>query len=177
MTTPIPNPVPNPADLLYARVKALRLNGLAEHWNEAVGAPWVESLVRWEEAERTNRSLQRRIRSSKLGKFKALADFDWEWPKRIDRVAVEELMSLGFLENATNIVFTGPNGVGKSTLALNVAHQALIAGSRVMFCSAGAMLGELAALDSDSALRRRLHYYTSPDVLLIDLCAARGYVE
>ncbi|KVW63338.1 IS21-like element helper ATPase IstB [Burkholderia ubonensis] len=168
MTTPIPNPVPNPADLLYARVKALRLNGLAEHWNEAVGAPWVESLVRWEEAERTNRSLQRRIRSSKLGKFKAIADFDWEWPKRIDRMAVEELMSLGFLENATNIVFTGPNGVGKSTLALNVAHQALIAGSRAMFCSAGAMLGELAALDSDSALRRRLHYYTSPDVLLID---------
>lgn len=168
MTTPMPNPVPNPADLLYARVKALRLNCLAEHWNEAAGAPWVESQVRWEKAERTNRSLQRRIRSAKLGKLKALADFDWDWPKRIDRMAVEELMSLGFLENATNIVFTGPNGVGKSTLALNVAHQALIAGSRVMFCSAGAMLGELAALDSDSALRRRLQYYTSPDVLLID---------
>ncbi|WP_231748989.1 ATP-binding protein [Burkholderia humptydooensis] len=93
-----------------------------------------------------------------MSKFKTLTDFDWDWPKRIDRAAVEDLMSLSFLDDATNVVFIGPNGVGKSTLAQNVAHHALIQGHTVLFKSASEMLGELAALDSDSALRRRLHH-------------------
>ncbi len=61
-----------------------------------------------------------------------------------------------------------PHGVGKSTLAQNVAYQALIAGRTVLFKSASEMLGELAALDSDSALRRRLRHYAAPDILVIN---------
>jgi DNA replication protein DnaC len=53
-------------------------------------------------------------------------------------------------------------------LACNLAHQALIEGRTVLFTSAGQLLGDLAALDSDSALRRRLRHYASPDLLLID---------
>ena len=65
-------------------------------------------------------------------------------------------MTLGFMKDAANVVLIGPNGVGKSTLAKNVAHQALVHGHTVLFTTAGNMLGELAALDSDSTLRRRL---------------------
>ncbi|MGT0250553.1 IS21-like element helper ATPase IstB [Burkholderia pyrrocinia] len=132
------------------------------------GSTWLAPLLPWEEDERAHRSLQRRIRTAKLSKFQMLTDFDWEWPKRIDRTAVEDLMSLSFLDDATNVMFTGPNGVGKSTLAQNVAHHALIQGHTVPFTSASEMLGELAALDSDSALRRRLHHYATPDILVID---------
>jgi DNA replication protein DnaC len=159
---------PNNNETLRSRAQALRLNGLVEHWSEVADANWVAPLLQWEEDERAHRSLQRRIRDAKLGGFKALGDFDWKWPKRIERSAVEDLMSLAFLNDATNVVFIGPNGVGKSTLAQNVAHQALIAGHTVLFRSASEMLGELAALDSDSALRRRLRHYATPDILLID---------
>jgi DNA replication protein DnaC len=69
---------------------------------------------------------------------------------------------------STKPMHAGPNGVGKSTLALNLAYQALVHGHTALFTTAGQMLGELAALDSDSALRRRLHHYASPDVLVID---------
>ena len=77
-------------------------------------------------------------------------------------------MTLDFLSEATNIVLVGPNGIGKSTLAKNVAYQALIHGHTVLFTSAGQLLGDLAALDSDSALRRRLRHYARPDLLVID---------
>ena len=77
-------------------------------------------------------------------------------------------MQLAFLKEAVNVVLSGPNGVGKSTLAQNVAHQAVIQGYTVMFTSAGQMLGDLAALDSDSALRRRLRHYAAPQLLVID---------
>ncbi|WP_175964484.1 IS21-like element helper ATPase IstB [Burkholderia pyrrocinia] len=155
-------------EVLRLRAKALRLNGLVEHWGEIDGAAWLAPLLQWEEDERAHRSLQRRVRAAKLGKFKSIADFDWTWPARIDRAAVEDLMSLTFLADATNVVFIGPNGVGKSTLAQNVAHHALIQGHTVLFKSASEMLGELAALDSDSALRRRLRHYATPDILVID---------
>jgi len=120
------------------------------------------------EEERARRSLERRLRDAHIGRFKPLCDFDWVWPKRCDRAAVEELISLDFLKEATNVVLAGPNGVGKSTLARNIAHHAVVHGHTVLFTTAGQLLGELAALDSDSALRRRLRHYAAPTLLAID---------
>jgi DNA replication protein DnaC len=158
----------NNLDVLQARAKALNLNGLLAHWTEAGTQSWVQSLIDWEEEERARRSLERRLRAARIGCFKPICDFDWNWPKRCDRAAFEALMSLDFLKDATNVVLVGPNGVGKSTLARNIAHQALIHGHTVLFTSAGQLLGDLASLDSDSALRRRLHTYARPNLLVID---------
>ncbi|GLR69047.1 hypothetical protein GCM10010909_37300 [Acidocella aquatica] len=112
--------------------------------------------------------LERRVRDARIGRFKPVCDFDWNWPKRCDRTTFEALMTLDFLKDATNALLVGPNGVGKSTLARNLAHHALVHGHTVLFTSAGQLLGELAALDSDSALRRRLRHYAAPALLLID---------
>jgi DNA replication protein DnaC len=153
---------------LHARAKALNLRGLLAHWTEADTTGWVQTLIDWEEQERARRSLERRLRAAHIGRFKPLADFDWTWPKRCDRAAFEALMALDFLAEASNVVLIGPNGVGKSTLARNIAHHALIHGHTVLFTSAGQLLGDLAALDSDSALRRRLRHYARPSLLVID---------
>jgi len=155
-------------DPLLARAKALKLHGLLAHWQEVAGAPWIEPLIRWEETERARRSLERRLGSAHLGRFRPLADFDWDWPKRCDRGAVEELMGLAFLEETANAILVGPNGVGKSTIARNIAHQAVLAGHTVLCTSAAQMLGELAAADGDNALRRRLALYARPRLLLVD---------
>jgi DNA replication protein DnaC len=155
-------------ELLRQRAQALRLHGLLAHWTEVAAAPWLAPLIDWEEEERARRSLERRLARAQIGQFKPLVDFDWSWPKRCDRALVEELMTLDFLKEATNVVLVGPNGIGKSTLARNLAHQALVHGHTVLFVSAGHLLGDLAALDSDSALRRRLRYYAAADLLCID---------
>jgi len=155
-------------DTLRTRAKALNLHGLLEHWPEVAGSDWVAKLLDWEEQERRRRSLERRLKDAHIGPFKPLCDFDWAWPKRCDRAAIEALMALDFLQDAANIVLVGPNGVGKSMVAQNIAYQALIAGHTVLFASAGQLLGDLCALDSDSALRRRLRHYARPQLLVID---------
>jgi DNA replication protein DnaC len=158
----------NNLDALQTRAKALNLNGLLAHWKQVATENWVAPLIDWEEQERARRSLERRLREARIGRFKPICDFDWNWPKRCDRATFEALMTLDFLKDATNVIVVGPNGVGKSTLARNLAHQALIHGHTVLFTSAGQLLGDLAALDSDSALRRRLNTYVRPDLLIID---------
>jgi DNA replication protein DnaC len=121
---------------LQERAKALRLMGLLAHWDGLQGDPerlkWTADLLDWEESERSRRSLERRLRSAHIGRFKPLADFDWDWPKHCDRAAVQELMTLSFMAEATNVVLVGPNGVGKSMLACNLGHQALIEGRTVL---------------------------------------------
>ena len=157
---------------LREHASALRLHGLQAHWAEVMGDPqqarWVSQMLAWETAERGRRSLERRLRAAHIGRFKPLADFDWAWPRSIDRGAVEELMTLEFLKDASNVVLVGPNGVGKTMCACNLGYQAVLAGHTALFTTAGQLLGELAALDSDSGLRRKLRQYSAPDVLIID---------
>ena len=155
-------------DPLRARAKALKLYGLLAHWEEVAGSDWIEPLIQWEEQERARRSLERRLGNAHLGRFRPLADFDWDWPKRCDREAIEELMTLGFLEEVANAILVGPNGVGKSTIARNIAHQAVLAGHTVLCTSAAHMLNELAGADGDRALRHHLALYARPRLLVLD---------
>ena len=155
-------------DSLMDRARALGLHGLVAHWDEIGECDWLGALIAWEEDERRARSLKRRLADARLGEFKPLADFNWDWPRRCDRMAVEDLMSLEFLEQAANVVLVGPNGVGKSTIAANIAHRAVLEGHTARFATAASMLGELAAIDSDTLLQRKLRFYARQHLLVID---------
>jgi DNA replication protein DnaC len=157
-----------PCDELRERAARLGLHGLAGRASELDEKISIEELLGIEEQERARRSLERRVRQARIGAFKPMADFDWSWPKKIDRELVEELFRLDFLAEAANVVLIGPNGVGKTTLAKNLAHQALIQGSTVCFASASAMLSDLSSQDGPSALERRLRRYLRPALLVID---------
>jgi len=159
---------PTDSDSLRRRVHALGLFGLLTNWSQVRDAPWLPTLLDYEEAERTRRSFERRKRSACLGSFKLIADFDWSWPRKIDRETIEETLSLGFMAEGTNIVLFGPNGVGKSMIEQNIAQQALLRGHSVRFSTASAMLVDLAAQDSSSSLHRRLTRYVNPALLCID---------
>ena len=164
-------------DPLRQRAKALRLYGLLAHWNEIAETSWLQTLIQWEEEEHIRRSLERRLKTARLGRFKALDEFDWNWPTRCDRGAIEATLTLDFMQEAANVILIGPNGIGKTMIAKNIAYQALIAGHTVLYTVAGQLLGDLTATESDAVLRRRLRKYSAPDVLLIDLCVVTGYVE
>jgi DNA replication protein DnaC len=153
---------------LLLRAKALKLYGLIARWEEVCQTDWIEQLILWEETERSQRGLERRLAHAHLGRFKLLANFDWKWPKKCIRQPIEELMGLAFVKESSNIILCGPNGVGKSMIARNIAYQAILFGHTSLFVTAGEMLNELAAQDGDNALRRRMKFYSQPTVLVID---------
>jgi len=153
---------------LRERAARLGLHGLIDRWDEVAGEPWLGQLLEIEEGERKRRSLARRVRNAKIGPFKPQCDFDWSWPTRIDREVVAELFRFDFLAEAANVILIGPNGVGKTTIAQNLAHEALLAGHTVLFASASVMLNDLAAQDGPSALARKLRRYLRPTLLVVD---------
>lgn len=105
---------------------------------------------------------------SRIGRFKPIADFDWNWPKKIERDVVERALTLDFVEDHRNLVLLGANGVGKTMIAKNLAYQAALAGHCVLFTTAAELLEDLRSEVAQTTFRRKLTKYASPQILVID---------
>jgi DNA replication protein DnaC len=127
----------------------------------------LEELVKVEAAERSRRSLERRLRNSGIKSFKPIADFDWSWPSQIEREVIERTLTLDFLAESRNLVLVGRNGLGKTMIAQNICHQAVLAGHSVLFRSAAALLEELHR-QTPEGRRRKFRTYANVGLLCID---------
>jgi len=153
---------------LAQRASDLKLHGLLAHWDDVSKQSWLSDLIRWEEEERSRRGLERRMKRAKLGTFKPISDFDWKWPKKIDRAQIEELFELDWMSKSHNVVLVGPNGVGKTMIAKNLALQAVHRGATARFLTASELLNTLADQDTSVSLQRKLALFTRPALLCID---------
>lgn len=162
---------------LAEQLKTLGLHHTASTLNDLVALAtkkrWsatqiLEHVAEIETQDRTKRSLDRRLARSRLGRFKPMADFDWNWPKHIERAAVESALRLDFLDPSRSIVLVAPQGLGKTMIAQNIAHQAVLAGRSVLFTTAAQMLLDLGAQESARSLDRRLKHYLRFGLLVVD---------
>lgn len=167
----------NPQTALADRLSALGLRATAQGLDDLVAlaakkrlspVQLLEQLADIECRDRSRRSLERRTARSHLGKFKPMSDFDWNWPKKIDRPLVESVLSLGFLAEARNVVLVANQGLGKTMIAQNIAHQAILAGHSVLFVTASQLLLDLGGRDSSRALDSRLRHYAGASLLCVD---------
>ncbi len=152
---------------LRERAKRLRLYGVLSEWASLMNEAWVRELIELEEEERSRRSQEYRTRNAKIGNFKDRAEFDWNHPEKIDRLQIDELFTLDFVNEAQNVVFLGPNGVGKTMFARNLAYASVTRGWATRYVSASDMLTDLSSFNG-SVLRSRLKRYVAPKLLVID---------
>jgi DNA replication protein DnaC len=152
------------------RASREQLQALLTHLTQSRATPvqTLEQIVVLARRERDVRNLADRSKRACLGSSKLAADYDWSYPTRVDRDTYEELMKLGFLERKHNILFRGPAGTGKTTLAKNLGLRALEAGKTVVFTNLSAALADLLRQESLPAVERRLRRYTSVDLLICD---------
>lgn len=127
----------------------------------------LEEIAHAETSYKAHRNLQRLLRQARLGRFKPIADFDWSWPKKLDRHLIERSLTLDFITEGRNLILLGANGLGKTMIAKNIAYTAVTTGYSVVFRTASELLADLQC-DSPQLRRRKFNYYTRPRLLCID---------
>jgi len=162
---------------LNEQLAALRLLTVQEHYaalaSEAAQKQWthVDYLARLIEGEAQRRqelAIQRRIAAARFPCIKTLDQFDWSWPKKINRTQVQNLFRLAFLPEKANVVFMGGVGLGKSHLASALGYAACLAGHSVLFTTAVDIINTLTAAQAAYRLKAELKRLLAPRILCID---------
>lgn len=162
---------------LQAQLQRLHLNYIHDHCQELASKAaeqqrshldYLALLIEGEAAMREQRSIARRIRNARFPVLKTLDDFQWSWPKKINRPQIQNLFRLAFIATQTNVVLIGNVGLGKSHLAIALGHTACLNGHSVLFTTAVDIINTLAAAQSAGRLKREFHRYLKPALLIID---------
>lgn len=127
----------------------------------------LQEIARVEISDKAARNLKRRLGAARLGRFKPIVDFEWNWPTKIDRELIERALRLEFIEEKRNLVLIGTNGLGKTLITKNLAYQASLAGKNVLFRTAPELISDLSC-DSPQLRKRKLSGYRRADLLCID---------
>lgn len=162
---------------LQAQLQRLHLNYIHDHCQELASKAaeqqrshldYLALLIEGEAAMREQRSIARRIRNARFPVLKTLDDFQWSWPRKINRPQIQNLFRLAFIATQTNVVLIGNVGLGKSHLAIALGHTACLNGHSVLFTTAVDIINTLAAAQSAGRLKREFHRYLKPTLLIID---------
>jgi len=164
-------------DLLMTQLLYLKLSYFREHHQslakEAVEKNWtpldfLSRLVEGETLRRKDHATRRRLQAARFPVVKTLEQFNWTWPRKINRPQVQNLFRLSFLKDKGNVIFMGGVGLGKTHLATALAYEACLAGHSALFTTAIDIVNTLGAAQSANRLKTELKKYLSPSVLLVD---------
>ena len=162
---------------LAEQLAALKLVAVAEQYaalaTEAAQKQWphVDYLARLIDGEAQRRqqlAIQRRVAAARFPCLKTLDQFDWNWPKKINRTQVQNLFRLTFPKDKTNVIFMGGVGLGKTHLVMALAHEACLRGHSVLFTTAVDIINTLTAAQTVGRLKNELKRYLKPAILAID---------
>ena len=129
---------------------------------------YLEKLADGEAALRRDRSIERRIRLARFPVIKTMDQFSWTWPRKINRLQIQNLFRLQFLRDKSNIIFLGGVGVGKTHLGIALGYAACLKGHSVLFATAVDIINTLAAAHAAGRMKQELKKYTKPEILIVD---------
>ena len=147
-----------------------RLEGLLEQASkkEPSYADFLNELLGCEVEARRSRYMRARLQLAHLPFLKNFDQFEFGFQPSIDERQIRELRTLRFIHEASNVIFLGPPGVGKTHLSVALAEAAIQAGFGAYFMTAHDLVHDLGRAYREGRLDRRMRVYLAPKVLIID---------
>lgn len=128
----------------------------------------IELMLQDEIDRRDQKQLTTRLDRAGFDEEQTFEGFDWDTEATFDRDRVRDLLGLGFIDRAEDVIFMGPVGVGKTFLACALGHAACRAGHQVLFLRADVLLRQLHQSRADLSTERAMRRLLTPDLLIID---------
>lgn len=156
--------------LKFARLQA-EWSGLAQEAarEQLSFADFLERLLGAEARARHERKVSTLMKLATMPAVKTLEQFDWSQAGGAPKAQIQELTHLAFVERAENVVLLGPSGVGKTHIALALAHRAVSAGHKVRFITAADLMLQLAAARQQGRLKEYFNRAVlGPKLLVVD---------
>jgi len=161
------------------KCKVLKLKAIAEHLEQttvlAEHRNWtplqmIDHLFELELQLRQKNRIERCFKQSKLYEKTTIDQFDFTFhgSRKNQKSRIVNLMDLEFIKHRKDIILIGNPGVGKSFLAKCMAYAATQAGIKVLFTTAMDMINHLISAEADHSLLKKLQYYQSQELLVID---------
>jgi DNA replication protein DnaC len=129
---------------------------------------YLAKLIDGETALRADRTVARRIQAARFPVIKTLESFRFDWPKKINRLQVQDLFRLQFVKEHANVILLGLVGLGKTHLATALGYAACQRGMSVLFANASDVINTLSAAQHKGGLKAELKKYQSPSLLILD---------
>jgi len=134
---------------------------------------FVDTLYRLTDIEiyrRRQGAIQLRFDNSRLKEKITIDQFDFHHHKsrKEQKNTITSLLNLEFIDQHADIILIGNPGTGKTFLAKCIGFAACNANKKVLFTSAMDMINQLIAAEADHSLLKKLHFYSSPDLLVVD---------
>ena len=164
-------------ETLAQTLRSLRLSGMAASLDvrlqEAAGngldhQEFLELALQDEIAVRKQRLLQRRTKSATFRETKTLEDFDWTFNPTVKRKQIYDLAAGHYIEEARDVLFVGPPGVGKSHLAQALGYQAIKSGHTVLYRSIFDLVRDFLRDEAFNGEEKMLTRYLKPDLIIVD---------
>lgn len=160
------------AHLAYLRLSAAAqaLPAELEHarMNELGHSDFLRRLLEVEVAATEIRRRAGLERFASLPSPWRLSDFDFSAQPSVDKKLVEELSTLRFLEEATNVLLIGPPGVGKTMLAVGLARASIEAGYRTYYTTAADLVARCHRAALEGRWATTMRFFAGPRLLVID---------
>lgn len=144
---------------------ALATEAAREQWTHL---RYLSALVEGESQRRHERSIARRVAAARFPVIKTLEQFEWSWPKKINRPQIQNLFRLAFLKEKASVIFVGGVGLGKSHLAVALGYAACLQNHAVLFTTAVEAINTLVAAQAQSRLKHELKRFLAPTILVLD---------
>ena len=130
----------------------------------------LKLLLDMEQEARWHNSISRRFVQSRLTEKNTIDQFDFHHHKSREdnKQNILALLNLDFIPHKRDVILIGNPGTGKTMLAKCIALAACQANLKVLFTTATDMINHLVAADADGSLLKKLHTYSTPDLLICD---------
>jgi DNA replication protein DnaC len=129
----------------------------------------LEILLKCELEFRNKSNIEKRIKAANFPYEARIEEFDFSNKELgITRNHMNQLLELSWLQQAYNIMFLGPPGLGKTFLSIALGLKAIDAGYRVYFVTIDELMKIIKTAEISTKSSRRLKQIRSCDLLVLD---------